>query len=285
MLRVKHVEREVLRNLYRYPGTLLGSFLSLALIFFLFDLFWVGAGTANRIYSGLLTQVRMETFIDEAVQDSSLAPLASAVSDIQGISGVQFVSKDDAREQLARMIGTDLLVGYDTLNPLPRSLVLTLEPSAVSTVSMTQIESSLRNLPGITDVMYSRTWLAKAEATKSLIRRLGFGLGLLILLTAVIISANSIRLMTRARSTGIRQLMLLGSGRIFVSLPFLIEGLLIGGLAALAGWGVILYGHASVEITQFELVLPENSEIALYCCGTALLGLFSGLLGLRRLFR
>jgi cell division transport system permease protein len=118
-----------------------------------------------------------------------------------------------------------------------------------------------------------------------LIRRLGFGLGVIILLTAVIISANSIRLLTRSRSTGIRQLMLLGAGRIFVSLPFLIEGLLIGGLAALAGWTVILYGRSSLEIRQFEVVLPQSSEIALYCCGTALLGLVSGLLGLRRLFR
>ncbi len=285
MLRLRFIIKELFRNFYRHPGTLLGSFLSLALIFFLFDLFWVGAGTANRVYSGLLTQVRMETLIDESVPDSSLAPLASSVNDVPGVAGVRFVSKDEAREELARMVGTDLLVGYDTLNPLPRSFVLTLDPAAVNSSSMTSIESALHKLPGIADVLYSRTWLAKAEATQSLIRKLGFGLGVIILLTAVIISANSIRLMTRARSTGVRQLLLLGAGRLFISLPFLIEGFLIGGLAAVAGWGVILYGYTSVEITQFEVVMPPGAQIAVFCCGTALLGLLSGLLGLYRLFR
>lgn len=282
---MKYVMREIIRNLYRYPGTLLGSFLSLVLIFFLFDLFWVGAGTANRIYSGLMTQVRMETFISESVPDSALAPLASTVNNIKGVAGVQFVSKDDAREQLTRMIGTDLLIGYDTLNPLPRSFTLTLDPAAVNLATMASIESELRSVPGIDDVTYSRTWLSKAESTQSLIRRLGFGLGVIILLTAVIISANSIRLMTRARATGVRQLLLLGAGRIFVAMPFLLEGFLMGGVAALAGWGVILYGYTSLSITQFEIVLPPTVQILEYCGGTALLGLVSGYLGLRRLLR
>jgi cell division transport system permease protein len=285
MLRVRHVIREIGRNLARYPGSSLGSFLSLALIFFLFDLFWVGAGSADKIYSDLLTQVRMESFIDEPVPDSTLAQLASAVADIHGVAGVQYVSKDDARNELARMTGTDLLVGYDTLNPLPRSFVITLEPASVSGAAMSSIESSLRQMPGIIDVQYSRTWVAKAETTKSLIWRLGLGLGAIILLTAVIISANSIRLMTRARGTGIRQLQLLGAGKMFIAMPYLIEGLLIGGLSALAGWGVILYGRTHIDISQFDVILPTTKEIALFCCGTALLGLVSGLLGLRRLLR
>ncbi|MFZ1684475.1 MAG: permease-like cell division protein FtsX [Candidatus Zixiibacteriota bacterium] len=285
MLRIKHVAREIGRNLIRYPGTSIGSFLSLALIFLLFDLFWVGAKSADKIYSGLMTQVRMESFIDESVPDSTLAQLAGAVSDINGIAGVQYVSKDDARNELTRMTGTDLLVGYDTLNPLPRSLLITLEPESVNGATMTSIEDSLRGINGIIDVQYSRTWVSKAEATKSLIWRLGLGLGAIILLTAVIISTNSIRLMTRARGTGIRQLQLLGAGGFFIAMPYLLEGFLIGGLSAVAGWGAIIYGRNHIDISQFEVLLPSQGQIALFCCGTALLGLLSGLLGLRRLLR
>jgi cell division transport system permease protein len=285
MLRIKHVAREIGRNLIRYPGTSIGSFLSLALIFMLFDLFWVGARSADKIYSGLMTQVRMESFIDESVPDSTLAQLAGAVSDLHGIAGVQYVSKDDARSELTRMTGTDLLVGYDTLNPLPRSFLITLEPESVNGATMTSIEDSLRDISGIIDVQYSRTWVSKAEAAKSLIWRLGLGLGAIILLTAVIISTNSIRLMTRARGTGIRQLQLLGAGGLFIAMPYLVEGLLIGGLSAVAGWGAIIYGRNHIEITQFEVILPTQEQIILFCCGTALLGLLSGLLGLRRLLR
>jgi len=44
MSRIAHILKELSRNLYRNPGTALGSFLSLTLLFLLFDLYWIAAG-------------------------------------------------------------------------------------------------------------------------------------------------------------------------------------------------------------------------------------------------
>lgn len=285
MIRFKYYLREIGRNLYRYPGTAIGSVLSLTLIFLLFDLFWVTAGTTNRVYQGLLSQVQMEIFVSNDLPDSVITPLASAIADIPGVADVRFVSRDEARLELTRLVGTDLLADYDTLNPLPRSFFLDLEPSVKNLASMEMLDQTLRRINGVTDVTYSRDWLAKAEETRSLVTRVGMVLGIIILLTAVINSGNSIRLMTRARGGGYSQMLLLGAGRLFLALPLMLEGLLLAGVSAALSWGVVYFGSRKLAFSQFEIVLPQIGDILLFCGAAALLGFISGYVGVRKLLK
>ena len=72
MSRIAHILKELSRNLYRNPGTALGSFLSLTLLFLLFDLYWIAAGSSERFYTRLLSELKMEVFISEETADSTL---------------------------------------------------------------------------------------------------------------------------------------------------------------------------------------------------------------------
>ncbi len=285
MIWLRYFLREIGRNLYRYPGTALGSVLSLTLIFLLFDLFWVASGTTDRMYQGLLTQVQMELFISDDIPDSVMAPLAGAITDIPGIKDARFVSRDDARLELERLVGTDLLAEYDTLNPLPRSFFLELDQSVKNLASMEMLDQNLRKIKGVTEVTYSRDWLAKVEETRSLVTRVGMILGVIILLTAVINSGNSIRLMTRARGGGYSQMLLLGAGRLFLALPLMLEGLLLCALSATLSWGIVYFASRKVAFSQFEIVLPPLGDILLFCIAAALLGFVSGYVGVRKLLR
>jgi cell division protein FtsX len=192
-----------------------------------------------------------------------------------------YLSKEQARDELARLVGTDLLVGYDSLNPLPRSFVLNFEPTYLNLADIAGVENEIADFPGTAEVAYSRVWLQKAEETKAVILQLGLGLGVLILLTALISSANNIRLMTRARATGFRQMLLLGASRTFIGLPLIIEGFLLGAVSASLGWWVVYYGHSRVSFAQIEIILPQPEEMALFCLAAAVLGALSGYVGVR----
>jgi cell division transport system permease protein len=277
--------KEVLRTAYRQPGVAIGSFLSLALLYLLFDIFWIASGTVNTYYVNLLSDVRMEVFINDDVTDSSLTEVARAIDNVDGIQNVEFISKDQARQELANLVGTDMLVGYDSLNPLPRSFVLSIKPAFRNLASLTQMEGRLSATPGVMEVHYSKQWLERMESARNLIRTVGLALGTVVLLTAIISSANAVRLMTRTRAVGLHQMVLLGAGRLFVSLPFLLEGLLISGLGAGISWVVVYYARQHVDFSQFELVLPALSQIALYCGAASMLGGLSGFLGIRKLLK
>lgn len=285
MIRVAHVFKELGRNFVRHPLTALVSLLSLTLLFLLFNLFWTAAGTSEQIYHDLLSELRMEAFLSEDLPDSTLPDLTRDIIAIEGVELAEYVDKRQARLRLADRLGVDLLVGYDSLNPLPRSYVITLEPGAINTTGMQAIEDRLTLLPGVLQVEYSRRYIEKAERTRELILQVGLVLGGLILLAALANSANNIRLMTRARAVGFRQLMLLGAGRMFVGMPFVIEGFLTAGLAALASWAIVIYGVSKVQFTQFTIVLPTQDEMGLFSLAAAVVGAVSGYLGIRQLLK
>lgn len=282
MIRLAFIFRELGRNLYRHPGTALGSILSLTLLFLLFNLFWVAAGTSETFYRDLLSELRMEAYIGEDVPDSVATSLTNEIYAIDGIVAAAYVSKHQARAELADQLGVDLLIGYDSLNPLPRSYVLTLDSDMLTSSDMEQTSHRLKAIDGINDVAYSKRFLEKAESTRALILQVGLALGVIILLTALITSSNSIRLMTRARAVGFRQMTLLGASKSFVAMPFVIEGFLIGGLSAVFSWMVILYGHSRVAFTQLTVVIPTREDILVFCAAAALVGAISGFLGIIR---
>ena len=282
MIRVAHILRELGRNLRRNAGTALASLLSLTLLFLLFDLFWITAGTSDRFYRDLMSELRVEIFLEESLADSSVTGLSNRLIDVDGILDFEYISREQARQRLADMVGTDLLVGYDSTNPLPRSYILLVEEPFLNTSGLTAMENELRAIEGIGEVHYSRDWLHKAERAKSIILQIGLALGALILAAALVGSANNIRLMTRARAVGFRQMLLQGSGRLFIAFPFLIESFLISGLSAVLGWGLIYYGRTQVGFARIDIVFPARDEIILFCVGLAILGAISSYLGLRR---
>jgi cell division transport system permease protein len=285
VIRFLHLLREVGRNIFGYPITSFSSFLSLTLLFMLFDLYWVGANTSNNFYSTLLAELRMEAFVTEVVPDSTIKSIESEITAIEGVREVKYVSKEDARAALSGMVGYDLLVGYDSLNPLPRSFVLAFDSNYNKSERLSEIEQKLTEMQAISGISYGKQWLAKAEATESLVLNVGLVLGLLILLTALISSTNNIRLMSRARAVGFEQMSLLGAGRMFLILPYLVEGFILSFLSAAAGWGIIYNFRNKVDFTSFELIYPSTNDILMYCAAIGLMGVVSGYFGVRKLLR
>ena len=281
MTRIVYGIRERFRNLKRNPGIALGSFRPLALLIVLFDIFWVAAGTSERVYMDLMSEVKMDVFLSETLPDSALAEMSESIEAVEGVRSVRFVSREEARQELTRHFGADLLVGYDSVNPLPRSYSLAFDPEYLNQEAVIDIENQLSQLEGVDEIAYSRQWFEKTEFTKKIILQLGLALGAIILLTALISSTNNIRLMTKARAVGFRQMALLGAHKLFIGLPFLIEGFLMAGLAAAAGWGAILWGRSQVVFTRFDIVMPSQDEIIVFCVVCAVLGLVSGYLGIR----
>lgn len=285
MKALAHILRELLRNLFCHPGAAFGSFMSLTLLFLLFDLFWIAAGTSERFYTQLLSEMEMEVFIEAPSSDSTQIDLYPMLEAVDGVKSVTHISSEQARQRLADLIGTDLLIGYDSTNPLPASYVLTFEDNALNTNAMAAVETEVMQMDGVELVFYGQRWLTKAEETRAIILSLGMILGGLILMAALIGSANNIRLMTQTRAVGFRQMQILGAGRIFLAAPFLLEGFVISSLSGASGWAAIIYVHSRVSFSQFELILPSIQDMAIFVGVVSFVGLVSGYLGIRKMLR
>lgn len=95
---------------------------------------------------------------------------------------------------------------------------------------------------------YNEGLLRVMESNLNLFSMIGAGIGLLILLAAVILVYNTIRLTIYAKRELIRAMKLVGATNGFIRSPFIVEGILQGVIA----------GSLSVVLmfTIFEYVLP-----------------------------
>jgi cell division protein FtsX len=114
---------------------------------------------------------------------------------------------------------------------------------------------------------------------------MGVVIGALIAVAALLNLANNIRLMSRTSAVGIRQARLMGAGKLFLSSPYIFEGFLIGGVAAVMGWVALWYFQQSIRIAELQPVFPVVKDIIWFCLLSAIIGGLSGLLGVRRLLK
>ncbi len=282
MSRWSFIWRELGRNVRRNPGTALSAVLSLTLLFVLFNMFWVAARTTDELYQSIVSDMQMEAFIPDSVADTSIVQLSSRVQGIAGVQSVSYTTREAARDHLTGLLGFDLLAA-DTLNPLPRSFTLTFAIEFLTSENLAGIEKQLAEMTGSTQIQYGKKWLENTEETRTVIRRVGLLIGGLILLATVISSANNIRLMSRARVTGLTQMQLLGAGRWLIVAPFVLEGGLAGAVASGIAWGVVFYGKAQLKFVDIGISIPPTGEIMIFCMLTTLLGAASGYFGVRKL--
>ncbi len=276
---------EAFRNFWYRPISTLGAIVALALLLLLLDLFWISARTVDAVYVDLVTELQMEVFVADSLADAEIDHLNSQLSDIPGVETVTYVSRQNAREELIRLTGVDLLSDSTVANPLPRSFVLTFRTDSINSAAFEEIETRLRTNPAIQQVNYSRDWLANTESTRSQVHRIGVIIGVLIAVAALLNLANNIRLMSRTSAVGIRQARLLGAGKMLLSSPYIFEGFLIGGIAAVMGWVALWYFQQSIRIAELQPVFPVFREIVWFCLLSAAIGGISGQLGVRRLLK
>ena len=104
MIRIVHILKELTRNLWRNPGTAFGSLLSLLLLFLMFDLFWIASLTSDKFYRDLLSELRMEIYLNEETPDSLIERLTDSIMFNEGVVVVRYVSKAEAPMAIAFLV-------------------------------------------------------------------------------------------------------------------------------------------------------------------------------------
>ena len=272
--------RQVSRHMRREKRLSLGSFLVLAIVLVLIDIFWIASINLNSHYEKLLQSVRMELFLSETLPDSLLPVMEDALIEMEGIDSIAYISKSDAARILENDLGANILDGLE-LNPLPRSFVIQFNRT-FKLNELDGLSNRLLKLTGVEAVEYGRPWIEKVEHVGDSIRTAGYSFGVLILFVVLLTMANTNRLTARSKSQDLFQLRLLGAGPSYLLYPFLVEGFLSGLLAAALGWITIFYLADRITFSAFTMILPGLNDLVVYSFVAGFTGLIGAYLGIRR---
>lgn len=281
MTRFGYIMKTFFGGLWNRPLAALGSFLSLFLLFLLFDLAWVASLSAVHYYDRKISKIEIELFLTSEVADSNLPDITEAIERIDGVAGIKYISRETARDRLNSIMGVDLLEGIDE-NPLPRSFLISFKPDYLNLETLSRFQNDLSRMKGIDEIMLPSQWLEKADLTRRLIDDVLLLLGTLILVAVVLNSIHSVILSARTRLEELIQMQLLGAGPVFLVIPFIMEGIFYALCASAAGWVLMHYGLEMVTFRELDIVMPHLREIIYFCLTAGVVGMVSGYIGIRR---
>jgi cell division transport system permease protein len=192
--------------------------------------------------NGMLRQIEISAYLKPNITAKGLAALRADFKADPRIASAQYVPRAEGlkelRERLRGQIDTSLL----TENPLPDKFrIRTRSPQLVPLVA-----ADLRRLNGIVHVVYGQELVARLLQLGEVMRRIGLGLIAVFLLVGAIIIANTTRLAVYARRREIAIMQLVGATDLYVRLPFIVEGLVVGFTGAIAAVAVLWIAHAAV---------------------------------------
>jgi cell division transport system permease protein len=140
-------------------------------------------------------------------------------------------------------------------------------------------------MAGVADVRYDRQWLTRVLSAINVVRGVGLVLGSVLVVAAALTVANVVRLALYARREELEIMDLVGAPQAYVRGPFIMEGVLQGGvgaliaLVALATVFVTLRGRYMVPLASAMNVSSIHFLPAELCVALVVGGMAVGCLG------
>ena len=244
----------------------------------------------NLAINDLQAQSEIIVWVDENYTSEQARAMERELLAIENVASAVFESKDTALEQFREQLGDDarLLDDFDTThNPLRDAYHITLED--VSLVRQTR--SQIRQLDGVGDTSSSEDTIATLLRVQRVCQVISLVLIIALGAISIFIISNTVKLAMFSRRDEIAIMKMVGATNWFIRWPFVIEGLLLGlvggGLAFFAEWGVYLELHQMIasilpafEMVGFELVRPYI--LAIFLGVGVIVGIGGSTLSMRR---
>ena len=115
-------------------------------------------------------------------------------------------------------------------SPFPASLVLNMAEKIPSTDIISNLVNRLQHNPDIERVRYNRDWIERLTLVITYMELGSLIVGGILALASITIIANTVQLAFYTRQEEIEILRLIGATSLFISIPYIIEGAIIGAL-------------------------------------------------------
>ena len=284
---------EAMTSLWRGRRAAILSVVTIGAGLFVLGCFLLVNYNLQRVVGRWSESAEASVYLKNDVTQEQLANIDAMVAQSGLTAERRYVSKDEALARF-RTDFPDLATaaGSNDGNPFPASFELRLASGVGdSTGAIDGLVTALRATEGVEDVRYDREWLGRLNAVVGTARFAGLAIVLLLAFAAAMTVANVVSLAAASRRAEIDIMQLVGAPLAYVRGPFVAEGILQGGLGALAamlGLAVVylvLRTRASEELTSLlggPLQFLPIAAVLLVVGGGMLLGCLGGYMVARR---
>ena len=281
MRRFGYYWKEGFRNIFKHGFMSIAAVLIMIACLLLTGTVTLIAYNIDLSITDLQQSNEIVVWIDDELTTREARALGSEFNQIDNIATIEFVDRDEALEDYRLQLGEDanILDEFDSSNnPLRNSFVFTMKDPALADETIDQIEA----VDGTDGVRADETVISRLMQVQRVFNIVALAMVVGLAVISIFIISNTVKLAMFARREEISIQKIVGATNWFIRWPFVIEGMVLGlvagGLAFLAEWGLYteLYNIAGGVIPYFQLLRStacagwcSASTAARACCSAS----------------
>ena len=267
----------------RVAGSYFMSLMSIALVLFLLGIFALLMMHAQKLSNHLKENIGFEVVMNSNANEDNILKLQKELDAMPAVKSTTYITKDEAIRRLSEDLGEDFLQwrGNED-NPLLPSIDVRFKADYANNDSLNLIQAQLLKNKDIKEIYYHKSLVNLINQNMN---RIGLGLmiaSLVLLIIAITLIRNTIRLSIYSKRFLVRSMQLVGATPAYIRRPFIRSGItqgFFGALIADAFLALLLYGLYQ-RLPELTLVQDYTIIICIFG-GIIVLGILLGGLSTR----
>ena len=181
-------------------------------------------------------------YLNPDLNEEQTAAVDTAIRSISGVSGVEYVSKEDVLSTYKGYMSeqyADLWDAFDNDNPFKANYRVTVKDLD----DIQRISDELSAIEGVDSVSAPLAMSNVFVQVQEVVTFAGYGLVAVLAVVAVVVISNTIRITVFARRREINIMKYVGATNGFIRLPFFVEGMAAGLISAFIASVIVLGGY------------------------------------------
>ena len=263
--------------------------ISLALVLFMLGALGLLVINANKLSKHFKENVGFQIYLKDTASSAQTDGLVQEISNSNYAKSVNLINKEQAAEKLKVDLGEDF-VSFLGRNPLLNSLEVKLNANYANTDTLLIIEKVLMQKPYIKEVVYQKDMINNLNKNTRAIAFFILIFSGALLVVAIALINNTIRLSIYSQRFLIRTMYLVGATRSFISKPFIFKGVRQGIIAGVVA-SILLVGLLAISTRFIPDLLQLQDENLLLVLFTSIIlvgviiSAFSAMLAVLRFLR
>ena len=229
---------------------------------------------AKKLSDHVKESFRVQVFIKEDAKEADILKFQKLLEAEDYVVETNYITKEEAVKIMEEEIGENF-VEFLGFNPLQASLDLHLQADYAHADSLKWIEKELLASPRVKEVVYQPDLIELVNQNIRKISLVVLGFSVLLLIIAIALINNTIRLAVFSKRFVIRSMQLVGATRGFIMRPFIWQGIANGIWAAIIALVLIagvLY-FVKIELPELMNIQDIKTLVELFAMVVAL-GIF-----------
>ncbi len=261
MVRSKYFFSETFVSLRRNFFMGFTAITTVAITLFIVGFFSLIVYDIQGVINSVKSEVELEVYLEDDISEELREFIEREILSWKEVDSINFVSKEQALEEFKKQYeGSDILKEIGG-NPLPASFEIMLKsPEKIDQVALRFYDKDGNHIEGVNDVIWGKEYVDKLFSITAIIGAVAFLIIIVLLLAAIVLIFNTIRLSIYARRKEIEVMKLVGATNWFVRLPFLFEGFFEGFTGGIVSV-ILLYFISNFLLIKGEMIIADTMRI------------------------